>query len=512
MIKDVKSNRLHARRWLAALALGCVSLTATAQQGEIPFNGSRNSVEYRAAGNSYTWQPVTGPTPKPAQPYRPDLSGGTVSDTAPKATYTPKLPYEHKGGDMRAKFEVPINPKDVASQASKAAKSAAGGAAAGGAYGAVAGLACAFICEPLIGALADWGVDQFKKGEDGEIYVPVNDPDTTTGTSDGNEYRVRSAGTGWFFTRAAACQASSSYFQSKQPNMTVVSISVEKENCLVRHRYSNGSTTNFTYPTETMVSPCTAGSPVVNGQCNGQPSYIDKPLADFIDSKYGDSGWNRHFAAVAAGIIAAGGNVFTDGTGGPNPGSITGPSAVPQGTTTETTPTNVIPGTTTPAPSGYTGPTDPGTTTKTTTRTTNNTYDGNRQNTSTSTTINTTITNNINNNSNTTITTIVSDEPPPEEKEKPDFCETNPDALACTELDTPEGEIPEDTLNITYEYADIFGNGACPSDSYLNTGGQTLKVWDWQASCDAINSYFRPVLLACCAFAAFVIISAGVKS
>ena len=131
--------------------------------------------------------------------------------------------------------------------------------------------------------------------------------------------------------------------------------------------------------------------------------------------------------------------------------------------------------------------------------------------TGTKTETKTSITNNITNNTSTSVTTnIETKDDAPKEPEK-DFCEKNPEALACAEADTPEQDIPRDKVTISYEYADIFGNGACPADSYLNTHGQSLKVWDWQASCDHIQDYFRPVLIACCAFAAFVIISAGVK-
>lgn len=109
-------------------------------------------------------------------------------------------------------------------------------------------------------------------------------------------------------------------------------------------------------------------------------------------------------------------------------------------------------------------------------------------------------------------TTEPSTETPREpQKEDRDFCEKNPDVLACAEADTPEQETPKGELNISYEYVDIFGNGSCPSDSYLNTHGQSLKVWDWAATCQNVQSYFRPILIACCAFAAFVIVSAGAK-
>lgn len=208
-----------------------------------------------------------------------------------------------------------------------------------------------------------------------------------------------------------------------------------------------------------------------------------------------------------AGVMMAGHNVFTDGTGT----TITGPSTVPLGTTTESWPVNVLPGTTVEAPSGHVGATDAGTKTSVTTKQANNTYSGNTQSVSTGSTTNTTVTNNITNNTSTSVTTNTTQTDTPPEEPKKDFCEKNPDSLACAEADTPEQETPTGQLNIGYEYVDIFGNGSCPADSYLNTHGQNLKVWDWAATCDNVQSYFRPILIACCAFAAFVIVSAGAK-
>lgn len=103
------------------------------------------------------------------------------------------------------------------------------------------------------------------------------------------------------------------------------------------------------------------------------------------------------------------------------------------------------------------------------------------------------------------------DTPRQDQKEDQDFCDKHKESIICAEADTPEQDLPTGKLDISYNYVDIFGNGSCPSDAYLNTHGMSLKVWDWAATCDNVQTYFRPVLIACCAFAAFVIVAAGGK-
>lgn len=103
------------------------------------------------------------------------------------------------------------------------------------------------------------------------------------------------------------------------------------------------------------------------------------------------------------------------------------------------------------------------------------------------------------------------DTPRQDKKEDQDFCDKHKESIVCAEADTPEQDLPTGKLDISYNYVDIFGNGSCPSDAYLNTHGMSLKVWDWASTCNNVQMYFRPVLIACCAFAAFVIVAAGGK-
>lgn len=508
MINHVKSIRLSICRGLAAFALGCLALNAGA--AEIPFEGQRNTIEYKQAGNTYTWSPVTGETPKSGIPYRPDLAKGAVSDTEPKVKWTPRLPYEHKGGDAaRVNVRATVDPAKVAQRAKDAVKGAAAGAAtSGNPYVTVAALACGVFCDALI----DWGIDKLNISDEGEISVSVPDSSVDYPVSDGYQWCYSN------FNDFTGCNKSHSVvvntFSEALEGLYQRCLSGGFYNCTkfpdsVKARfYSNGSGFDtLRSPSKKGPSSCPAGhyfDPA--GNCVSSLPSAQESLGDYYTGKYTGEGWSHWWAKMTAEAVKNGANVFTDGTSV----SITGPSIVPLSTTQSTSPVNLVPGTNTPAPVGHTGLTDSGTKTETTTTQAKNTYSGNQQTVSTQTTTTTNITNNITNNTTTNITNQTETDLPPE-KESEDFCEKNPDSLACAEADTPEAEIPEGQINISYEYADIFGNGACPADVYLTTHGQSLKVWDWQSTCSNVQTYFRPVLIACCAFIAFVIVSAGAK-
>jgi len=148
---------------------------------------------------------------------------------------------------------------------------------------------------------------------------------------------------------------------------------------------------------------------------------------------------------------------------------------------------------------------------RTTTQTTNNfRTDGNKiTNTSTTTTTNKC----VGDGACSPVTTTTTTNPPekPDDKDDGDDCKKHPDSLACAQLDTPQGEIPKATRNVTLQEQELFGGGSCPADRYTNVHGQQMLVWDWQQSCSYISTYMRPVLLLLCAIGAYLIVAGGLK-
>ncbi len=159
------------------------------------------------------------------------------------------------------------------------------------------------------------------------------------------------------------------------------------------------------------------------------------------------------------------------------------------------------------------------TTTNTSNTTSNQTYGtgtdpatGQTVPTVTSATTTTTTTNVYNNTTNSDVSNTTSsvnkvDTPPVEEK---DPCKENPDSLGCAKMDTPDGDIPKASKNITYTVQNPFGGGSCPADKYqtLHTG-QTLKVVDWATPCGYIASYVRPVLILLGSWMAMMLLIPG---
>lgn len=508
MTKHVKPTRLSFCRWFAAAALGCLALNAHAIDQIYNWNG----LEFVRSGNAHHVHP--------ASPESTRLRGGWVldiSDVEPKVTGKHDLPYQHKGGAL-AKVNVAtnVNRATLAAKAADVVKDAAK-KAGGNPYLIVSTIGCSLFCDALI----QWGYNKLVINPDGSVGVSVPTGGDYVETSTGNVYDV------WGVKGISKYAACSAYAKVAWPSLSSsVSIGADGR-CFIDIKQSDGSIFSAARPVSLLSvggSSCPSGSPIVNGVCNGSPSTTEKSLDRVFADNIVNKPWGPVQASVVKALIENGHNVFTDGTDT----TITGPDSVPLNTTKSSWPVNVLPGTTTPAPAGHTGATDSGTQTTTTTTTAKNTFSPSGSSsggsgssggpaslgsmtTTQQTTTTTTITNNITNNTSTSVTNSVTETDEAPKEEEKDFCEKNPDALACSELDTPEQETPTGQLNISYEYVDIFGNGSCPSDSYLNTHGQSLKVWDWAATCDNVQSYFRPILIACCAFAAFVIVSAGAK-
>lgn len=250
-------------------------------------------------------------------------------------------------------------------------------------------------------------------------------------------------------------------------------------------------------------SPMLSGRPVDNPE---KTPITEQELADKLTAK---SDWQvpKNWADSVADALRSGEKVQTETP------TVSGPSSVPGDKVTTSESIRVKPGTTTPAAPGESS--EPATKVTTTTTNTNVTYQGNKVSTTNITNSTTTITNNITNQTTiegdtTTVKEDKDDVSKPEE-EKPDFCEKNPDALACKKIDfdTPDGDIPRTTRELTYSVEDTFGGGSCPADVYGTVGGQSLKLYDWQKTCGVVITYLRPLILLLGAMGALFILIPG---
>lgn len=162
-----------------------------------------------------------------------------------------------------------------------------------------------------------------------------------------------------------------------------------------------------------------------------------------------------------------------------------------------------------------TGPaTSPGTTTTTQnpngTTTENNTthnhiYNDNRVTNTTTRTSSVT-----NNTTGATETTTTTEEP----VEEPSECEKNPSSLNCSDLDTPEGEIPKVEKVISYQAEDLgFGGGSCPANVVMTPKGAAapMTVINWTDNCQKITTYAKPMILSMALFSALMIVFVGGK-
>lgn len=418
---------------LALGLLGCFALNANAAIEQI-YNW--NGLEFVRSGNAHHVHP--------ASPESTKLRGGWVleiSDVEPKASAKHDLPYANKGGALAKVTVTPsIDPKKVSGRVAQGLKNAAAGAATGNGYIAIGALACGLLdCGAAVVALADWGVDQLKKNEDGSLSAVVPDPSAISEVSDGKQYSVASGP--WSLSPASACQARASLL-----GWSGVSVAQTSPKCSITgYRCDIGQCSYFNtfgpmdYSTRSG-SSCPAGAPIVNGVCNLSAPTKEMPLETYLNSRYMGKGWDHHWAKMTAAAAANDGNVFTDGTSV----GITGPAIVPLSGNTTKTGVQLLPGTTTPAPFGHTGPTDSGTQTTTTTTSANNKFNpgpmtssgsgssggpasGPSMTTTQTTTTTTSITNNITNITNITNETTTEKEEAPEESAR----------------DTPLSNIPE---------------------------------------------------------------------
>lgn len=107
--------------------------------------------------------------------------------------------------------------------------------------------------------------------------------------------------------------------------------------------------------------------------------------------------------------------------------------------------------------------------------------------------------------SSTTTTTTPSDNSPGgAQEEQEDACTKHPEALGCQKIDfdTPDGEIPKKDKQVTYAPESVLTGGSCPAPRELAYG----RSFSYAATCDALTTYVRPMVIAIAGWIAIVII------
>lgn len=483
--------------------------SAFAQNAEIPFSGGRPQVEYKKTGNTYQWKPVTGKMPSQGVVYG---SSHGVSNAEPKINTQGKLPYSTKPGASTGPLKVSskISPQKFGKVAGDILKGAITGAATGGKIGAavsIAGVACSYYCQDLKDLLSPSDITHYRLNEDGSVDLLAKSSDNPDfPTSDGYYW---SNGLGGEYGLPSLTYLEAANKLADGFGYTLRSCDLVDESTysctLVR---PSGNLIYRNVWRSSSLSSCPAGHKVdlSTGQCfePADDRYTVKSWQE-LDQLFGGYAaninlWNGSRAPHLAAALAPKYDILDD----TQPASVTGPSSAPISETVTRESVNLSPGTNTPVSPGHTGPTDSGTRTTTKTTTAQNTYSGDTMTTTTVTNTTTNITNNITNNTtNVGTSTEETDKAP--DKEKP-TCEENPDSLECAELDTPEGEIPRDEIQITFQPDDLgLGGGSCPSDRSL--GGD--YVFSYAATCDMLSSYGRYLVWVLASMSALLIIFAG---
>lgn len=448
-----------------------------------------------------------------ASPESTRLRGGVVaevSDVQPKVTASSNYPYKTRPGtSVSVNGTARVSPSKFGKAATNIIKGAGAAAvgASGGPFVSLGMVACSFYCNDIIELLGD-KVAGFVQNPDGSVS-PVGFPNDENTVSDGKEYHANYNGgsnyNAWFPSPSSACKNAVSNAASINKWFSYEISSITQTYCgltvVVKEGYKPVDTG---FQIASRISSCPDGSYIgESGQCFDSRPYGD-PLTDAeiaanLAHYVSNSAWPGSRAPHLAAALAPNYDILEDGSA-----EISGPASVPLSESRTTENVALHPGTNIPVPPGHTGPTDPGTRTSTTTSTANNTYNGNTMTTNiiNNTTIN--ITNKITNNTITDTKTEETDKPP-EEKEK-DKCEEGAKTIDCAELDTPEGEVPRDEIQITFTPDDLgFGSGSCPADRAIGAD----YVFSYSATCGMLHSYGRYLVWMLASITALMIIFAG---
>jgi hypothetical protein len=88
-------------------------------------------------------------------------------------------------------------------------------------------------------------------------------------------------------------------------------------------------------------------------------------------------------------------------------------------------------------------------------------------------------------------------------------CDKYPNSLGCAELDTPSGDIPKDTKTVAFQEESVFGGGGCPANKTMSLHGiGSVTVWDFEKTC-AYIAQIRAMVVALAMFAALLIVTPG---
>lgn len=108
--------------------------------------------------------------------------------------------------------------------------------------------------------------------------------------------------------------------------------------------------------------------------------------------------------------------------------------------------------------------------------------------------------------------TTTTDSDDADAKPNPDdslLCKVFPNVAACSELDTPEHELPERDVNVSFNPLNLFGSGSCPADrGYVSSITGASHSASFGPVCDAL-AILKPMFIAIAFFIAYMIILPG---
>lgn len=108
-------------------------------------------------------------------------------------------------------------------------------------------------------------------------------------------------------------------------------------------------------------------------------------------------------------------------------------------------------------------------------------------------------------------TTTTSDAPPSDAKkdDRPE-CEKSPDTLGCIKMDTPDGEIPKSSKDVSYVAETLFGSATCPVSRVISQSLTGHPIYlHFTPTCDALATFVKPMVIAIALFMAYLIILPG---